>query len=63
MTLFIVRSEHRDMQAINAKLDEILPAQDRGSHQLVTLDHREPEGSRSTETLQPAAAVHRLQGP
>ena len=43
MTLFIVRSEHRDTQAIHAKLDEILKAQGRGSEEITTLDHREPE--------------------
>ncbi len=43
MTLFIVRSEHRDTQAIHAKLDEVLRSQGRGSEELTTLDHREPE--------------------
>ena len=43
MTLFIVRSEHRDTQAIHAKLDEILKTQGRGSEEITTLDHREPE--------------------
>ena len=43
MTLFIVRSEHRDAQAIQAKLDEILRAQGRGTEEVTMLDHREPE--------------------
>jgi low affinity Fe/Cu permease len=43
ITLFIVRSEHRDTQAIHAKLDEILKAQGRATEEITTLDHREAE--------------------
>jgi low affinity Fe/Cu permease len=43
MTLFIVRSEHRDTQAIHAKLDELLKAQGRGTEEITKLDHREAE--------------------
>jgi hypothetical protein len=43
MTLFIVRSEHRDTQPIHAKLDEILRAQGAATRELIDLDHREPE--------------------
>src|SRR4051812_2991952 len=43
MTLFIVRSEHRDTQAIHAKLDEVLRAQGRGTKEITDIDHREPE--------------------
>ena len=43
MTLFIARSEHRDMQTINAKLDEILRVHGADRRAIVDLDHREPE--------------------
>jgi low affinity Fe/Cu permease len=43
MTLFIQRSEHRDTQAIHAKLDELLRAQGEGKNHLATLDDKEPE--------------------
>jgi low affinity Fe/Cu permease len=43
MTLFIQRSEHRDTQAIHAKLDELLRANGEARNQLMTLDDREPE--------------------
>jgi low affinity Fe/Cu permease len=43
MTLFIVRSEHREFQALHAKLDEVLRAEGRGSARLINIDHREPE--------------------
>jgi low affinity Fe/Cu permease len=43
MTLFIQRSEHRDAQAIHAKLDELLRAHGKAQDSLATLDDREPE--------------------
>ena len=43
MTLFIQRSEHRDTQAIHAKLDELLRAQRGAEKNLATLDDQEPE--------------------
>jgi len=43
MTLFIQRSEHRDTQAIHAKLDELLRANDEAKNQLTNLDQKEPE--------------------
>ena len=43
MTLFIQRSEHRDTQAIHAKLDELLRAQRGAENNLATLDDKEPE--------------------
>src|SRR5438128_810950 len=43
MTLFIQRAEHRDTQAIHAKLDELLHS-DRDAHNKLTrLDEKEPE--------------------
>jgi low affinity Fe/Cu permease len=43
MTLFIQRAEHRDTQAIHAKLDELLRAEGKADDELATLDRREPE--------------------
>ena len=43
MTLFIQRGEHRDTQAIHAKLDELLRVQGHARAELATLDKREPE--------------------
>ena len=43
MTLFIQRSEHRDTQAIRAKLDALLRAQGDAKKGLTTLDDKEPE--------------------
>jgi low affinity Fe/Cu permease len=43
MTLFIQRAEHRDTQAIHAKLDELLRAEGRARTELSRLDDEEPE--------------------
>jgi low affinity Fe/Cu permease len=43
MTLFIQRAEHRDTQAIHAKLDELLRSQGRARSDLTQLDDEEPE--------------------
>ena len=43
MTLFIQRAEHRDTQAIQAKLDELLRAQPTASDSLTHIDRKEPE--------------------
>ena len=43
MTLFIQRAEHRDTQAIQAKLDELLHAQSRARNKLTQIDEEEPE--------------------
>ncbi len=43
MTLFIQRSEHRDAQAIHAKLDELLRSDPRAETCLARLDDEEPE--------------------
>ncbi len=43
MTLFIQRAEHRDTQAIHAKLDELLHAEHRARNELMKIDEREPE--------------------
>lgn len=43
MTLFIQRAEHRDTQALQAKLDELLRANSKAKDQLTTIDEEEPE--------------------
>jgi len=43
MTLFIQRSEHRDTQAIHAKLDELLRVDERAEEGLTRIDDEEPE--------------------
>ena len=43
MTLVIQRSEHRDTQAIHAKLDDLLRALEGAQTALATIDDQEPE--------------------
>jgi len=43
MTLFIQRAEHRDTQAMHAKLDELLRTGHAARNGLTQLDQREPE--------------------
>ena len=43
MTLLIQRAEHRDTQAIQAKLDELLHAQSKARNELTHIDKEEPE--------------------
>lgn len=43
MTLFIQRAEHRDTQAIQAKLDELLRSHPQASDELTHIDRNEPE--------------------
>ena len=43
MTLVIQRAEHRDTQAIQAKLDELLRVHGEARNELMKLDQREPE--------------------
>jgi low affinity Fe/Cu permease len=43
MTLVIQRAEHRDTQAIHAKLDEILHALGEARNELTRVDEQEPE--------------------
>ena len=43
MTLLIQRAEHRDTQAIHAKLDELLRVEGRARSELTELDNKEPE--------------------
>ena len=43
MTLFIQRAEHRDTQAVQGKLDEILHALGDAHNDVMRLDEQEPE--------------------
>ncbi|WP_312891350.1 low affinity iron permease family protein [Mesorhizobium silamurunense] len=43
MTLFIQRAEHRDTQAIHAKLDEMLRSNDSAASHITRIDDEEPE--------------------
>jgi low affinity Fe/Cu permease len=43
MTLVIQRSEHRDTQAIHAKLDELLRTDEKAQSQIARIDEKEPE--------------------
>jgi low affinity Fe/Cu permease len=43
MTLLIQRAEHRDTQAIHAKLDELLHIHGEARNALTRMDEREPE--------------------
>src|SRR5712671_5095884 len=43
MTLLIQRAEHRDSQAMHAKLDDLLHAQVGASNKLTLMDEKEPE--------------------
>lgn len=43
MTLFIQRAGHRETQALQAKLDELLRAQEAARNELTRIDEAEPE--------------------
>jgi low affinity Fe/Cu permease len=43
MTLFIQRAEHRDTQAIQAKLDELLRSNGAAENALAHIDEKDPE--------------------
>jgi low affinity Fe/Cu permease len=43
MTLLIQRAEHRDTQAIHAKLDELLHAHGAARNELTNIDNKDPE--------------------
>ena len=43
MTLFIQRAEHRDTQALHAKLDELLKVHDDAKSSLVNIDDKDAE--------------------
>jgi low affinity Fe/Cu permease len=43
MTLFIQRAEHRDTQAVHAKLDELLKVHGKAENELMSIDDKEAE--------------------
>jgi low affinity Fe/Cu permease len=43
MTLLIQRAEHRDTQAVHAKLDELLHIHGEARNELTRMDERQPE--------------------
>jgi low affinity Fe/Cu permease len=43
MTLFIQRAEHRDTQAVHAKLDELLKVHGKAENRLMGIDDKEAE--------------------
>jgi low affinity Fe/Cu permease len=43
MTLFIQRAEHRDTQALQAKLDELVRASEEARNAVTMIDEKEPE--------------------
>jgi low affinity Fe/Cu permease len=43
MTLSIHRAEHRDTQAIQANLDELLRSNDAAANELTHIDEKDPE--------------------
>jgi low affinity Fe/Cu permease len=43
MTLFITRTEHRDTQAIQAKIDELLRSHGEARTELTTIDEKDVE--------------------
>jgi low affinity Fe/Cu permease len=43
MTLLIQRTEHRDTQALQAKLDELLHAHSQANNALTKIDDQQPE--------------------
>jgi low affinity Fe/Cu permease len=43
MTLFIKRAEHRDTQALQGKLDELLRVHGEARNELIKLDQEQPE--------------------
>jgi low affinity Fe/Cu permease len=57
MTLFIQRREHRDTQAIHAKLDELLKTQPDASQRLTRIDEQEPEEIKRHRDRQVAGAT------
>ena len=54
MTLFIQRAEHRDTQAIHAKLDELLRASSKADNAVTQMDKKEPEDIEEERDAKPA---------
>ena len=52
MTLLIQRAEHRDTQAIHAKLDELLHPQAGAREEVMKTDRKEPEDIEKSRKIQ-----------
>jgi low affinity Fe/Cu permease len=52
MTLLIQRAEHRDTQAIHAKLDELMRAQGGARNEIMKADKEEPEDIEKSRKVQ-----------
>jgi low affinity Fe/Cu permease len=61
MTLIIQRAEHRDTQAIHAKLDELLRVEGRARSELTELDDEEPEVIKERRLQERRSPEHSLQ--
>lgn len=59
MTLFILRVDHRDTQAIHAKLDELLRVHAQASNDIADLDEEEPETIERVRDAQHDGAAQR----
>ena len=57
MTLVIQRAEHRDTQAIHAKLDELLKAPGRANNDLVSIDKKDAEEIERERQVQRLLAI------
>jgi low affinity Fe/Cu permease len=56
MTLLIQRAEHRDTQALQAKLDELLRASETARDSIAKIDDKEPEEIESLRNHEDRAA-------
>jgi low affinity Fe/Cu permease len=63
MTLFIQRATHRDTQAIQAKLDELLRSHGDARNELMALDRQEPEDIEAHRDVEQAAVGYRSKMP
>ena len=52
MTLLIQRAEHRDTQAIHAKLDELMRVQGGARNEIMKADKEEPEDIEKSRRVQ-----------
>ena len=57
MTLFIQRAAHRDTQAIQAKLDELIKAAGGARNEIAEIDRKEPEEIEKQREREAAARI------
>lgn len=63
MTLLIQRAEHRDTQAIHAKLDELIHAQEKARNDLIHIDDEQPEDIERLRNSSPELGSAKAHGP